>query len=38
MEPLFTTGHDAITGETWQEELTPEEVAQLPKANDDLAN
>jgi hypothetical protein len=29
MEPLFKTIHDALTGETWQEELTAEEYAVL---------
>jgi hypothetical protein len=37
MEPLFKTGHDALTGETWQEELTAEDLANMPEASDDLA-
>jgi hypothetical protein len=30
-EPIWTTIHDAITGETITRELTPEEVAALPE-------
>jgi hypothetical protein len=37
MEPLFKTVHDAATGETWQEELTDEDLANMPEASDDLA-
>jgi len=35
MEPLLKTIHDASTGETWQEELTAEEIEALPKATDE---
>ena len=40
MEPLKRTYHDTATGETWQKELTAEELAdleQIPQAKDDLA-
>jgi hypothetical protein len=35
MEPLYKTIHDALTGETWQEELTAEEYAQYVVAIED---
>jgi len=44
MEPLYKTIYDALTGETWQEELTAEEYAALlaggwaEKGADDLAD
>jgi hypothetical protein len=41
MEPLKRTYHDTSTGETWQEELTAEELAELaeiPRAKDALAD
>jgi hypothetical protein len=31
MEKLKKTVHDALTGETWEEELTDEEMANLPE-------
>ena len=35
-EPMWTTIHDAITGETITRELTPEEVAALPEPTEPL--
>jgi hypothetical protein len=32
MEPLFRIGHDASTGETWQEEIPAEELANIPES------
>ena len=32
MEPLLGIFHDALTGETIERELTPEEIAALPEA------
>jgi len=29
------TFHDAVTGETYSRDLTPEEIEALPKANDE---
>lgn len=34
MEPLYGTFHDATTGETITRELTPEEIAALPKPDE----
>jgi hypothetical protein len=34
-EKLFQVFHDAVTGETIVRELTPEEIAELPKATDE---
>lgn len=36
-EPIIETFHDAETGETITRELTPEEIAALPEATNDLA-
>jgi len=38
MEPQFKTIHDATTGETWQEQLTAEEIEQLPEETDVVAD
>jgi hypothetical protein len=32
MEPLFRTGHDASTGQTWQEEIPAEELDNIPES------
>ena len=32
MEPLFRTGHDASTGETWQEEISAQELENIPES------
>ena len=32
MEPLFRTGHDASTGESWQEEIPAEELENIPQS------
>jgi hypothetical protein len=37
MEPLYGLFHDALTGESIVRELTAEEIAELPKAEDALA-
>ena len=37
MEPKLGTFHDAQTGETVTRELTADEIAELPEAQDDLA-
>jgi hypothetical protein len=34
-EPRLGTFHDAITGETVTRELTADEIAELPKANNE---
>jgi len=34
-DPILGTFHDAETGETITRELTPEEIAALPEANND---
>ena len=34
MEPLTGTFHDTVTGETIVRELTPDEIAELPKADE----
>jgi len=34
-EPLIGVFHDALTGETITRELTPEEIAELPKDTDE---
>lgn len=36
MEKLIKTVHDAFTGETWEEELTDEEMANLPEPSQPL--
>jgi hypothetical protein len=38
MEPKLGTFHDAQTGETVTRELTADEIAELPEAQDDLAD
>lgn len=38
MEPLFGLFHDALTGESVVRELTTEEIAELPEAEDALAD
>lgn len=38
MEPLTGTFHDAQTGETITRELTADEIAELPKAPDVVAD
>jgi hypothetical protein len=37
MEKLTKTIHDAATGLTWEEELTDEEIENLPKSVDNLS-
>ncbi len=32
MEPLYRTGHDASTGQTWQEEIPVEELDNIPES------
>ena len=38
MEPKLGTFHDAETGETITRELTPKEIAELPEAQDVVAD
>ena len=38
MEPLTGLFHNAITGETIERELTAQEIAELPEADDVLAD
>jgi hypothetical protein len=35
-EPLLGTFHDAITGETIVRELTPDEIAEIPQATNEV--
>jgi len=37
MEPKYGLFHDVLTGETITRELTAEEIAELPEADDALA-
>ena len=34
-EPIKGMWHDALTGETIERELTPEEIAELPQPSED---